>query len=169
MKNNLRSLGQTLAATRTSGRAASATPFFASPWLRSSSETQPAISLWSPGDATPAAPLTHLVEDVEVPLVDRLAGHPGLLQQIRLHRRSHQQLTPSGKNRAQKRLNHPRRYYSVQMCEHLSSWSWMYFPKRLLLLFLSVQALPASEPSINQTTAAKLALTEPPFPHQRLP
>lgn len=26
---------------------------------------------------------------------------------------------------------------------YLSNWSWMYFPKRLLLLFRSVQALPA--------------------------
>lgn len=33
--------------------------------------------------------------------------------------------------------------------KHLSSWSWMYFPKRLLLLFLSVQALPTSEPSVR--------------------
>lgn len=29
-------------------------------------------------------------------------------------------------------------------CEHLSNWSWMYFPKRLLLLFLRVQALPTA-------------------------
>lgn len=42
--------------------------------------------------------LTHLVKDVKVPLIGWLAGYPGLLQQICLHRCPNQQLTPLWKN-----------------------------------------------------------------------
>lgn len=34
---------------------------------------------------------------------------------------------------------------------YLSSWSWMYFPKRLLLLFRSVQALPTWREENNKS------------------
>lgn len=38
-----------------------------------------ALSLWVTDHRASALPLTNLVKDVEVPLVNRLAGHPGLL------------------------------------------------------------------------------------------
>lgn len=142
---------QTPAAMRTSGRASSSTPFSAGLWLHSSSGTQGALSI-SITDYPPSAPaVTNLVKDVEVPLVNGLAGHPRLLQQICLHRCSHQQLGTRQEQHVERISSSY--YYSMQIrhsfCNHLSSWSWMYFPKRLLLLFLSVQALPTSHWSLK--------------------
>lgn len=90
----------------------------------------------------------HLVEDVEVPLIGWLTGHPGLLQQVRLHWSADQQLS-SGCEVSRTGWANP-----LTGCEVMKSgrchWylficSWMYFPKRLLLLLRSVQALPGDK------------------------
>lgn len=74
---------QTLAATQNTGLAASSIPFSAHLWLLSSSEEQhrqcSPLDVAEIGIKLQTQTKTHLVKDVEVPLIGRLAGHSRLL------------------------------------------------------------------------------------------